>query len=35
MVFKIYTLSLKGYVRDGFNVFDGILVVVSLIDMGV
>jgi hypothetical protein len=34
MCFKIYALSLKGYVKDGFNLFDGILVVVSLFDWG-
>ena len=33
MVFKIWALSLKGYLRDGFNVFDGILVIVSLFDV--
>ncbi len=32
MTFKIYALSLMGYVKDGFNLFDGILVVVSLFD---
>ncbi len=34
MTFKIYALGLKGYVKDGFNLFDGILVVVSLFDWG-
>lgn len=33
MVFKIFCLTLKGYLRDGFNVFDGILVIVSLFDV--
>lgn len=33
MVFKIWALSFSGYVRDGFNVFDGTLVVISLFDL--
>lgn len=33
MCFKIYALGIGGYVRDGFNVFDGILVIVSLFDI--
>ena len=35
MLFKIYALSLSGYAKDGFNLFDGILVVVSLFDWGI
>ena len=33
MLFKIYALGLSGYVRDGYNLFDGILVNLSLIDI--
>ena len=33
MIFKICCLGLKGYLRDGFNIFDGILVIVSLFDV--
>ena len=33
MLFKIFAFGIKGYVRDGFNLFDGILVVFSLIDL--
>jgi hypothetical protein len=34
MVFKIYALGFQGYVRDGYNLFDGILVCLSLVDIG-
>ena len=33
MCFKIYALGLAGYLRDGYNIFDGILVMVSLSDV--
>jgi len=33
MVFKIYALGIKKYSHDGFNIFDGVLVVVSLFDI--
>ena len=33
MCFKIYALGIKGYAREGFNLFDGILVVVSIFDL--
>ena len=33
MSFKIYALGLGGYLRDGYNIFDGILVIVSLFDV--
>lgn len=33
MVFKNYALGIKGYLRDGYNIFDGILVMVSLFDV--
>jgi len=33
MVFKIWCLGgVKGYVRDPFNIFDGTLVLISLVD---
>jgi len=31
MVFKILAFGIKGYVRDPFNLFDGILVIVSMV----
>jgi len=33
MAFKIYALGFKGYAKEGFNLFDGVLVVVSLFDL--
>jgi len=33
MIFKLYALGLKGYAREGFNLFDGILVVISVFDI--
>ena len=33
MIFKIYALGFKGYAREGFNLFDGVLVVVSIFDL--
>ena len=33
MIYKLYALSIKGYFRDGFNIFEGFLVMTSLIDM--
>jgi hypothetical protein len=33
MVVKIAAFGILGYVRDGFNLFDGILVVISLVGM--
>ena len=33
MIFKIYGLGMKAYIRDGFNIFDAVLVIVSLIDL--
>lgn len=35
MIFKIYALGFKGYAREGFNLFDGVLVVVSLFDLSI
>jgi len=32
MGFKIYALGIKGYAKEGFNLFDGVLVVVSIFD---
>jgi hypothetical protein len=34
MIFKIWCLGgVKGYVRDPFNIFDGTLVIISLVDV--
>jgi hypothetical protein len=33
MVLKLFGLGLKRYLSDGFNVFDGIIVIVSLIEL--
>lgn len=33
MLFKIYAYGVKGYAKEGFNLFDGVLVVVSLFDL--
>lgn len=33
MCFKIYAYGIKGYAKEGFNLFDGVLVVVSLFDL--
>jgi len=33
MVLKLYGLGVKKYVAEGFNVFDGIVVMVSLIEL--
>ena len=35
MVIKIVGLKPRGYVADSFNVFDGVVVVVSLIELGI
>lgn len=35
MAFKIGGLTLEGYVTDGFNVFDGVIVLVSLLDLAI
>ena len=35
MIFKIVAFGLLGYLRDSFNVFDGVLVVISLAGMAV
>lgn len=35
MVFKIIAFGVKGYVRDPFNLFDGILVMISLVGMAI
>ena len=32
MVFKIFGLGIKKYVKDGFNVFDAIIVIVGLLE---
>jgi len=32
MILKIVALSPKGYIRDSFNIVDGIIVVISLLD---
>jgi len=33
MSFKICSFGIKGYIKDGFNVFDGTLVIISLFDL--
>jgi len=33
MCFKIYALGIKGYAKEGFNLFDGVLVIVSVFDL--
>jgi hypothetical protein len=35
MCFKIYALGIKGYAKEGFNLFDGVLVVVSIFDLAI
>jgi hypothetical protein len=32
MVLKIFGLGIKNYVMDGFNVFDGVIVIVGLLE---
>jgi len=32
MVLKILAFGYKGYVREGYNVFDGVLVIISILD---
>lgn len=34
MVIALIGLGVKGYVSDGFNIFDGIIVVFSLLELG-
>ena len=31
MVFKIFAFGFLGYVKDAFNLFDGVLVIISLV----
>jgi len=33
MVLKLFGLGIKKYISDGFNVFDGVIVIVSLIEL--
>lgn len=33
MVLKLFGLGIKKYLKDGFNVFDGIIVIVSLVEL--
>lgn len=33
MVLKLFGLGIKKYVSDGFNVFDGVIVIVSLVEL--
>lgn len=33
MILKLFGLGIKKYVSDGFNVFDGVIVIVSLIEL--
>lgn len=32
MIMKLIGLGLKNYVRDKFNIFDGLIVILSLVD---
>lgn len=32
MIIKLFGLGFKGYLRDSFNLFDGIIVMISIID---
>jgi hypothetical protein len=34
MIMNLIGLGIKGYVSDGFNVFDGIVVIISLVELG-
>jgi len=33
MILKLQVLGIEDYVRDGFNLFDGVLVIISVFDM--
>jgi len=33
MLLKLFGMGFKKYVNDGFNVFDGVIVIVSLIEL--
>jgi hypothetical protein len=33
MVFKLYGLGIGAYLKDSYNLFDGILVILSLVDI--
>ena len=33
MVLKLFGLGIKKYVEDGFNIFDGVIVCVSLFEL--
>jgi hypothetical protein len=35
MVFKIIAFSPSGYVRDGFNLLDGFIVIISIMDYSI
>ena len=35
MVLKIIVLNPKGYIRDYLNIIDGIIVIISLMDLGI
>ena len=33
MLIKIYGMGIKAYVRDSYNLFDGLLVIISLVEI--
>jgi len=35
MIIKIKGLGIKTYVRDGYNLFDGLLVVISIVEINI
>ena len=35
MLLKIFGLGIKQYVKDNFNIFDSIIVILSLIDLAI
>ena len=34
MIIALIGLGFKGYISDGFNIFDGIIVIFSLLELG-
>ena len=34
MIIALIGLGLKGYISDGFNIFDGVIVIFSLLELG-
>ena len=35
MIFKLWGLGLKGYASDAFNLFDGVIVTFSIIELSI